>query len=86
MQKDGEQTMKQKGTRDLTLTQRRQLETLLKAGLYKKQIAEQLGVCLATVYNEINRERCTQKVILWVDYWGEKHYKEISAYSADIAE
>ena len=78
--------MKRKGTKDLTLTQRRQLETLLKAGLHKKQIAEQLGVCLATVYNEINRGRCTQKVISWVDYWGEKHYKEISAYSADIAE
>lgn len=78
--------MKQKGTKDLTLTQRRQLETLLKAGLHKKTIAKQLGVCLATVYNELNRGRCTQKVISWVDYWGEKHYKEVCAYSADIAE
>lgn len=40
--------MKRKGTRDLTLTKRRQLETLLKAGLHKKQIAKQLGVFLST--------------------------------------
>ena len=78
--------MKQKGTKDLTLTQRRQMETLLKAGLHKKQIAKQLDVCLATVYNELKRGLCTQKVYSWTDYWGEKHYKEVSAYSADMAE
>ena len=78
--------MKKKGTKDLTLTQRRELETLLKAGLHKKQIAKQLGVCLATVYNEINRGKCTQKVIRYVDWFGDKHYKEVTAYSADLAE
>lgn len=44
--------MKQKGTKDLTLTQRREIENHLKSGCSKKRIAELLGVCLATVYNE----------------------------------
>ena len=79
-------SMKRKGTKDLTLTQRRQLETLLKAGVRKKQIAEQLGVCLATVYNELKRGECTQKVYSWTDYWGDRHYKTVTAYSADKAE
>ena len=43
--------MKRKGTKDLTFTQRRELENYLKAGCTKKRIAELLGVCLATVYN-----------------------------------
>ena len=78
--------MKRKGTKDLTLTQRRDLETLLKAGYHKKTIAKQLGVCLATVYNEIKRGECTQKVYSYTDYWGERHYKQITVYSADKAE
>ena len=49
--------MKQKGTTNVTYTMRLQLEALLKAGLNKKQIAAQLGVCLATVYNELKRRR-----------------------------
>ena len=78
--------MKRKGTKDLMLTQRRTLEDYLKAGLHKKRIAELLGVCLATVYNEIKRGECTQKVYSYTDYWGERHYKQVTAYSADIAE
>ena len=78
--------MKQKGTKDLTLTKRRELEALLKAGLHKKQIAEQLGICLATVYNELKRGECTQKVYSYTDYWGDRHYKQVTTYSADIAE
>ncbi len=78
--------MKRKGTKDLTLTQRRELENYLKAGLHKKRIAELLGVCLATVYNELARGKCTQKVYSYTDYWGENHYRQVTAYSADIAE
>ncbi|GHW02804.1 IS30 family transposase [candidate division SR1 bacterium] len=47
--------MKKNGTKNLTYTQRLQLEAYLKTGLHKKDIAEKLGVCLATVYNEIKR-------------------------------
>ncbi len=78
--------MKQKGTKDLTLTQRRELENYLKVGLHKKRIAGLLGVCLATVYNELKRGKCTQKVYSYTDYWGERHYKQVTTYSADIAE
>ena len=78
--------MKRKGTKDLTLTQRRKIEDWLAIGATKKQIAEQLGVCLATVYNELKRGECTQKVYSYTDYWGERHYKQVTAYSADIAE
>lgn len=78
--------MKRKGTKDLTLTQRRDLEYCLGKGYPKKEIAERLGVCLATVYNEIKRGECTQKVYSYTDYWGERHYKQVTVYSADIAE
>ncbi len=78
--------MKKKGTGNLTLTQRRSLEALLQAGVHKKQIAKQLGICLATVYNEIKRGECTVKKYSYTDYWGDKHYKYVKSYSADIAE
>lgn len=78
--------MKRNGTKNLTLTKRRELENYLKAGLPKRRIAELLGVCLATVYNELKRGKCTQKVYGYTDYYGEKHYKEVITYSADVAE
>ena len=78
--------MKKKGTKDLSYTQRLQLEAYLNAGLHKKLIAERLGVCLATVYKEIKRGECVQKKISYTDYWGEKHYKQVKAYSPNIAE
>ena len=78
--------MKQKGTKDLTMTQRRELENYLKADIPKKRIAELLGVCLATVYNELKRGQCIQRVYSYTDYWGERHYKQVMMYSADIAE
>lgn len=78
--------MKQKGTKNFTYTQRLQLEALLKVGLHKKQIAAQLGVCLATVYNEIKRGEYTYKRYSYTDYWGERHYKPATGYSPNIAE
>lgn len=77
--------MKLKGSKDMTLTRRRELETLLKAGLHKKAIAKQLGVCLATVYNELQRGKCTQKVHTSTDCYGDRHYKTVTIYSADKA-
>lgn len=78
--------MKQKGTTNVTYTMRLQLEALLKAGLNKKQIAAQLGVCLATVYNELKRGEYTYKRYSYTDYWGERHYKPATGYSPNIAE
>ncbi len=78
--------MKKKGTKNLTLTQRIQLETLLNEGIHKKIIAERLGVCLATIYNEIKRGYYQRKKISYVDWFGDKHYRYIDSYSAYIAE
>ena len=47
--------MKNKGTKNVDWNMRLQLEALYNAGLSKRQIAAQLGVCLATVYNELER-------------------------------
>lgn len=77
--------MKRKGTKDLTYTQRLQLEALLKAGVHKREIARQLGICLATVYNEIKRGECTQKVYSYTDWFGDRHYKQVTVYSPNIA-
>ena len=44
----------------LTMTKRLQLESYLKIGMHKKEIAQLLGVSLATIYNEIKRGMCEQ--------------------------
>ena len=78
--------MKLKGTKDLTLTQRRKIEDWLAIGATKKQIAEKLGVCLATVYNELKRGECEQRKRLYDIYGDFKGYKAVKIYSADKAE
>lgn len=78
--------MKTKGTKNLTYTQRLQLEAYLQARLHKKDIAEKLGVCLATVYNELKRGAYTHKRYSYTDDLGDRHYKQMSAYSPNIAE
>lgn len=47
--------MKEKGTKNLTLAQRIQLETLFNKGLHKKLIAEQLNISLSSIYRELQR-------------------------------
>ena len=49
--------MKTKGSKCLTWIQRLQLEGMLKANVPKTVIADTLGVCLQTVYNELKRGR-----------------------------
>lgn len=78
--------MKRKGTKNFTYTQRLQLEALIKADVHKREIAAQLGVCLATVYNELKRGEYTYKRYSYTDYWGERHYKTATGYSPNIAE
>lgn len=78
--------MKRKGTKNFRYTQRLQLEALIKAGVHKREIAAQLGVCLATVYNELKRGEYTYKRYSYTDYWGERHYKTATGYSPNIAE
>lgn len=78
--------MKQKGTKNITYTQRLQLEAYTKAGLHKREIAIKLGVCLATVYNELKRGECTQKQHSYTNWFGDKFYKTVKAYSPNLAE
>lgn len=78
--------MKRKGTKDLSYTQRLQLEAYLNAGLHKKEIAKKLGVCLCTIYKELKRGECEQKKYSYTDYYGDKHYKIVKSYSPNIAE
>ena len=53
--------MKRKGTKNLNRTMRLKLEALFNAGLNKRDIADNLGVCLATVYNELKRGKYVHK-------------------------
>ena len=78
--------MKQKGTKNITYTQRLQLEACVKAGLHKREIAAKLGVCLATVYNELKRGSYEYKQYSYTDWFGDNHYKMVTGYSPNIAE
>ena len=78
--------MKNKGTKNVDWDMRLQLEALYNAGISKRKIAAQLGVCLATVYNELKRGEYTYKRYSYTDYWGERHYKFVKGYSPNIAE
>lgn len=61
----------------LTKTQRNQLEMLLRANVHKTEIAEYLGVSLATVYREIKRGSYLHRNTDWT---------ESVRYSADKAD
>lgn len=78
--------MKRKGTKNITYTQRLQLEACLKAGLHKREIANKLGVCLATVYNELKRGEYQRKVHKYTNWFGDNFYKEVTSYSPNLAE
>lgn len=78
--------MTRKGRPNLTFQKRLELEACLKVGMHKKEIAKQLGVCLATVYNEIKRGEYLHKERSWRDDWGETHYKFVKRYSPNLAQ
>lgn len=44
--------MRKKGTKNLTFTQRLQIEALFNAKIHKKEIAKQIGVSLRTIQRE----------------------------------
>lgn len=78
--------MKLKGTKNITYTQRLQLEQCLNAGLTRQAIADKLGVGIATVYRELQRGKYERKVYTSTDCIGERHFKLKTWYSADIAQ
>lgn len=70
--------MKTKGSKCLTWTQRLQLESMLKAKVHKKKIAEVLGVSLQTIYNELKRGTYSRL--------DSRTYTYIDTYSPEIAQ
>lgn len=78
--------MKKKGTKNITYTQRLQLEVLLKTKLHKKIIAEKLGLCLDSIYKEIKRGEYQHKITVYDDYGDVKDYKYETRYSPNIAQ
>ena len=68
----------------LSHTQRLQIECLLKAKIPIRKIAENIGVHISTVYRELKRGEYTHRVKV-SEYIG-YHYKEVKAYSSDIAQ
>lgn len=70
--------MKTKGSKCLTWTQRLQLETLVKAKVHKRKMAEVLGVTLQTIYNELKRGTYTRL--------DSRTYEYIDTYSPEIAQ
>lgn len=77
--------MKTKGSKNLTWTQRLQLELLLRLKLSKSNIAKELGVSVRTVYYEIKRGEYEHKVS-YLDYVGQKMYRTVKRYSPDLAQ
>lgn len=75
-----------KGSKYITLTQRRQIEMGLSMGMSKTDIAKYIGMSVRTIYRELQRGKCTKKVISYTDRLGENHYKQVTVYSADLAE
>lgn len=78
--------MKQNGTKNITYIQRLQLEQCINAGLSRQAAADKIGMSLATVYRELRRGKYVHKKLLYIDVFGEKHYKLIRRYSADLAQ
>ena len=69
--------MNYKGNQHLKWEDRLSLERMLKIKTPKPKIAEALGVCLKTVYNEIARGMCEQLT---------SELEPVSRYCADVAE
>lgn len=77
--------MKNKGTKNLTRTQRIKIETLYNAGVSKINIAKNVGVCVRTVQYEIKRgsyEHINRRNSFW---YGVQTKKTIR-YSSDLAQ
>ena len=63
--------------KNLTYTDRLKIEWMLSHKYTKRQIAEEIGCCLKTIYNELSRGGYWHTDDLLVDHW---------RYSADIAQ
>lgn len=69
--------MNYKGYHHLKWEDRLSIERMLKIGTKPQKIAEALGVCVKTIYNEIKRGMCVQRT---------SDYEFVERYCADVAE
>ena len=72
-----EAAMNYKGTTHIKLEDRRTIEKMLKIKTPVAKIAEALGKCRKTIYNEIARGLCVQQT---------SEYEFVERYCADVAE
>lgn len=77
--------MRKQGSKNLTFTQRLQIETLFNAKISKSEIAKQVGVCLRTVQRELKRGEY-KHLNKQSDFWYGARYKKVVKYSAQIAQ
>lgn len=78
--------MKRKGVKNITYEKRRLLEQCLENRLFVKQISALLGISKVTVYRELKRGAYYKTVYMYTDVFGDKHYKDVLSYSADVAQ
>lgn len=69
--------MNYKGNQHLKWEDRLAIEKMLKIKTPKPKMAEALGVCTKTIYNELNRGKCVQRTT---------EYEDIEVYCPDVAE
>lgn len=78
--------MNYKGFKHLTTTDRLRIEECVRHKRTPKQIAEELGCSVRTVYYELKRGATTKKVGYYDHYQYERLYKYKSCYEPSIAE
>ena len=76
--------MKRKGQRNLTYTQRLQIETLYNANIKQKEIAKIVGVCIRTIQYELKRGIYFH-LSKTNNFWYGTKYKMTKKYSANKA-
>lgn len=72
-----EAAMNYKGYKHIQWEQRLKIEGALRTGAKPAAIAQELGVCKKTIYNEIARGMCVQQT---------SEYEFVERYCADVAE
>ena len=79
--------MRKKGIKNITYTQRLQIEACVTAKLHKRIIAEKVGICLSALYKELKRGEYEHKITVWDKYYGGKIGERFEVrYSANLAE
>lgn len=73
--------MKSKGQKNLTYTQRLQIETLFNAKVPNKEIAKIVGVCIRTIQYELKRGQY-EHLSKTTNFWYGTKYKKTVKYSA----